>query len=354
MSTIWQIPLYSFTEVDKAGRTYLNPASSIKETEEALDIINNWRAAHGFPLQSFRAILYRYSKKVHKTPNPLIAHRIKRLPSIKLKLELNHHMRLSQMQDIGGCRVVLKDVFAVMQLVEIFKNSRIKHVPLTPKNYIDNPKDTGYRAVHLIYKYNSIEHKEYNELRIEIQVRTKLQHIWATAVETVDTLTKNALKSNIGPQDWKRFFVLMASVIAKREGTPIIPNTPENETELLNELASLSSKLSVERTLEAFTIVLANADNRRKDATYFLIELDRNRKSISITRFIQADLKFATRKYIEREKELKAKGDEVVLVSVDKPRDLRKAYPNYYADTRQFLDILREALKKDNKSKINE
>ena len=346
MTKIWQKPIHSFKEVDRAGQCYVYKRSSKKEIEAALAVINNWREAHGLPLQRFRSILYRYSKKVQNSPKPLIAHRIKRIVSIKRKLELNDHMRLSQMQDIGGCRVVLKDVYKVLELRQEFKNSRIKHVALPIKDYINNPKETGYRAIHLIYKYKSNENNDYDDLRIEIQIRTQLQHIWATAVETVDNLTKNALKSNIGPQEWKRFFVLMSSVIAKEEGTPLVPNTPEKEDDLLKELASLSKKLKVEKTLEAFTYVLTETShNDLKNATYFLIELDRNRKSITITGFIKADLRYATKKYMERENVLKAKGNEVVLVSVDKQKDLKKAYPNYYADTNEFLNILRKALK---------
>src|SRR5438270_11039884 len=83
----------------------------------------------------------------------------------------------------------------------------------------------------------------YNGLRIEIQLRSRLQLAWATAVETVSTFTGQALKSNIGDDAWKRFFALMGSSIARREGTSIIPNTPESRNELRRELRDCSQQL---------------------------------------------------------------------------------------------------------------
>ena len=58
---------------------------------------------------------------------------------------------------------------------EQLETSRIRHEPKTPKDYIQEPNpSTGYRSVHLVYKYKSDKIKEYNGLMIEIQLRTKL------------------------------------------------------------------------------------------------------------------------------------------------------------------------------------
>jgi hypothetical protein len=40
----------------------------------------------------------------------------------------------------------------------------------------------------------------YNDLKIEMQLRSQYQHAWATAVETVGTFIGQALKSSIGPE----------------------------------------------------------------------------------------------------------------------------------------------------------
>ncbi|MBR7037302.1 hypothetical protein IKI14_05690 [bacterium] len=37
----------------------------------------------------------------------------------------------------------------------------------------------------MVYKYQNAYAPEYNGLQIEIQLRTELEHLWATAVETM-------------------------------------------------------------------------------------------------------------------------------------------------------------------------
>src|ERR1700720_4229442 len=63
----------------------------------ALPIINNWRASHSFPLNTFRMNLNRTSASVDG--EALTAQRIKRMSSISLKLQRFPDMKLSQMQD---------------------------------------------------------------------------------------------------------------------------------------------------------------------------------------------------------------------------------------------------------------
>src|SRR5207237_10598270 len=122
------------------------------------------------------------------------------------------------------------------------------------KEYSTEPKEDGYRCYHVNFKYytDSPARKVYNGLRIEIQLRSRLQHIWATAVETTSTFTGQALKSNVGSEEWKRFFALMATEIAVYEKRPSVPNTPEDKTERKAEIERLSDKLQVSMVLSSW------------------------------------------------------------------------------------------------------
>src|SRR5690348_9890038 len=105
-------------------------------------------------------------------------------------------MKLSQMQDIGGCRAVVASLSDVSRLVKHYKASDMKHKLLNEDDYITAPRKSGYRSYHLIYRYFSDKKSSHNGLRIEVQIRSQLQHAWATAVETVGTFIRQALKSS--------------------------------------------------------------------------------------------------------------------------------------------------------------
>lgn len=48
---IWEVPQYSKSEINKAGSIIADPSSSKKNRDNALIILNNWRASHAYPLQ---------------------------------------------------------------------------------------------------------------------------------------------------------------------------------------------------------------------------------------------------------------------------------------------------------------
>jgi (p)ppGpp synthase/HD superfamily hydrolase len=210
----WVSPAYSRKRVDAAGVVLSSPSTpgrfDYDEWETALSVINNWRSSHSRPLYTLRFCLRRNAEKIDK--NVLVAQRIKRLSSIRLKLSLSPRMKLSQMQDIGGCRAVAESVGAVKKISERIKNSDIKHKLICEDDYIKSPKQSGYRSSHLIYKFFSDKKETHNGLRIEIQIRSQLQHAWATAVEIAGTFIHQALKSSQGESDWLRFFALMGGI----------------------------------------------------------------------------------------------------------------------------------------------
>src|SRR5690606_21046694 len=83
----------------------------------------------------------------------------------------------------------------------------------------------------------------WNNLDIEIQIRTRLQHAWATAVETVDVMKGTDLKSGGGTPDWREFFALAASAIAIQEHQPPVPGTPSTLEEIRQSLKELNARL---------------------------------------------------------------------------------------------------------------
>jgi hypothetical protein len=339
----WAKPEYSKNEVNRAGAILITPKVSRAEFEHALLVINNFRAIHNHPLNTFQTTLRIKGRQID--PHILVAQRIKRLSSIELKLSRFGTMTLSQMQDIGGCRAIVADVRDVDNLVQSYINSNIKHKLHTLDDYMESPKSTGYRGVHLIYRYFSDKIDTYNSLKIEMQIRSQYQHAWATAVEIVGIFTRQALKSSQGEQDWLRFFALMGSAIAVIEGRPLVPGTPTDPKELVREINELAARLDALNRLTAYgTAPDVLEDPTTKGHHFFLLELDIAANKLNIKGYKAADIDKATADYLEAEKRLSTKNGDAVLVSVESIAALRRAYPNYYLDTDVFLILVEDVL----------
>jgi ppGpp synthetase/RelA/SpoT-type nucleotidyltranferase len=104
----------------------------------------------------------------------LLAGRAKRTKSIirKLRREASRNMDLSRMDDIVGLRVIVPDPESQQIAIDAVRGS-IKEVR-EPFDYRDLPAGR-YRAVHLVLGEPS--------RRVEVQIRTVAQHLWADACE---------------------------------------------------------------------------------------------------------------------------------------------------------------------------
>jgi hypothetical protein len=350
----WAEPKHSKEAVNRAGNMLVRglneefekwPDTVWTEYGDALDVINNWRGSHGYPLNTFQVNLRNVSRKFED--EPLIAQRIKRLVSIGHKLDRFPSMKLSQMQDLGGCRAILKNVRTVKLVARYYlKKSGIKHSLSSMDDYITQPKASGYRGVHLVYRYYSDKKKQvYNGMKIEMQLRSTYQHAWATAVETVGMFSGQALKSSLGSQEWQRFFSLMGSTIAVREGSQPVPDVPLGRKLLLEELRDYAKRLQVENRLREYGNAVQSIATNEQGAHFYLLQLDPASGNLAITGFAVHEIEEANRKYAEAEKMVKQNpGTDAVLVSVESVNALAKAYPNYFADTRLFTELMIQAL----------
>ena len=256
-------------------------------------------------------------------------------------------MQLSKMHDIGGCRAILASVSQVEKLVLVYedaitKNPRRGGEFVKKYDYIAAPKKTGYRGVHLVYKYrsDSASLAVYSGLRIEIQLRSRIQHLWATAVETVDMFTTQALKSDIGTESWKRFFALAASAFASIEKRPLVPGTPDNIQDLKHELKKFSREVTLLEGFQKATEIVEG-----KLGKIFLLQLDSEARTIKTTGFASERLLAAQEMCLEIEKTNKDYPErQVVLVSVQSLNALPKAYPNFFLDITEFVTLIKRTI----------
>lgn len=339
---------YSIREVRRAGEAIAGDLvwtdESAPAIREAFRIANNWRDAHAYPMRSIRHSLIWHMRK--NGLDGITAARLKRMQAIRRKLR-RVRWNLNQLQDLGGCRVILPNISDVRSLAQIVQDD-VRHDVHAHDDYVQHPKDDGYRSRHLILKFDGRSDASiYNGRRIEVQIRTRLQHSWATAVEAVGLFRGEELKNHQGSDDWLRLFVLMSGEFAEAEGC-VIPRTCPEQEERRRELGRLATSLDAVNMLETINHGVRGADlplGYGYKPTHYLIRYDHDTKMVYVEpKSIPAE---ATRSYDEAEEKGNESGIEsqnIVLVEVDKVENLKRAYPNYFGDVALFLHHLQNVI----------
>ncbi|WP_027328748.1 RelA/SpoT domain-containing protein [Marinimicrobium agarilyticum] len=323
---------YSKKAVRRAGDYLISDELDIDKFFEAYEILDNWRSSHEYPIQSMLG--YFRKKAFDVDPESVVARRLKRTPSILAKLRRENGMKLDRMEDIGGCRIVVANKNQVYETRDAIVDGRTRNTLRRQRDYIKQPKKSGYRGIHLIYRYNG-QKTQYSAHSIELQIRSKVQHSWATAVEVVGTFTRQGLKASQGHDAWLNFFKYASLAFEDIENKALAKNA--NSPERL-ELIKYIERLGVLHKLRAFAVSTRHLGRDRKNKNdYFLLVLDVSKSNIGVRRYSRDHVDSATKRYAELEREYKENNDkDVVLVSAESVHGLKKAYPNYFADTTEF------------------
>lgn len=141
--------------------------SAIKQIETKLDILNK-------------------ESKVSRKRNPIetVKSRIKSPDSIAKKLEKKHlpvnfESMMTNLNDIAGVRVIcpyISDIYAVRDM--LLKQPDINLIQ--QNDYIEEPKESGYRSLHLVIEIPVYLSKTAHNVRVEIQLRTIAMDFWAS------------------------------------------------------------------------------------------------------------------------------------------------------------------------------
>lgn len=130
-----------------------------------------------------------------------VTQRLKRLNTMIDKLA-REEGRVTQMHD--GVRSVLP---SLREVQAVSRRLRKSWTIIRVRDYIAEPKDTGYRALHLIVKRSGYP--------IEVQLRTIAQDVWANQVEERGREHGIGLKFGAGGVDLQAYFVGMAELLAR-------------------------------------------------------------------------------------------------------------------------------------------
>ncbi len=265
------------------------------------------------------------SRRVNK--NAIITYRLKRIETIIGKLQrLDKKQKFARMWDISGCRCIVdndREVYKLEKLISKRFNIRKR------QDYIESPKPNGYKSLHL---YLQLEN---DENVVEVQLRNRIDHNWATLVEITDVIFDSQLKEIGKDKKLEKFLYLLS----KRKSLSF-----DNKKYIAKILRQYSY---FERLSQVFTRNYLKVRNRwltlemRESHKFFLIETKKDEipKIDSFNVFNRAESEYFKRY-------LKNQNSNIVLTHLLKPsyKNISSAYSNYILTVHSILDDINEIL----------
>ncbi|MFR1596404.1 MAG: GTP pyrophosphokinase family protein [Coprobacillus cateniformis] len=172
--------------------------------------------------------------KVKYDHNPIhhIESRLKKPESI-IKKAIDKDVTLTEKEimrhihDIAGIRVIcnyIDDVYVVAQL--LINQDDIKLIKI--KDYIQNPKDNGYRSLHLVLEVPIFLAEGVQPIHVEVQLRTIAMDFWASLEHKLKYKTDNNV-----PEDIKKELIQCAMSISELDyKMQSIHNCLNNDSEI--------------------------------------------------------------------------------------------------------------------------
>lgn len=317
--------------VDGAGRI-IRLHRNDDEYRAAIETLKRWREQHILPMDSYFDACKDITNN-QKYKGTVIAERLKRLPTIIDKLDRFPHMRLSDMQDIGGVRVILEDI---QHLIAFDQEVRELPTLKSSKNYLAKPKSSGYRGRHLVFKQNN--------MLTEIQLRTRLEHLWATAVETVDVIRGTSMKTKQSDSYWQKFFELASSAFAYMENSPMLPQHQEWDIiRLRKKIQDMMDEYPIVDSLTTYAATYNAIDNHQpeKNLYYAVVTFNSCDNKTTVAYYPEDKHQAAVHKYEELET---IPCNNNILVAVNDLKKLHDAYPNYFKDISRFMEMITSML----------
>lgn len=346
-------PPSSKREVNRAGRAISNRVG----TDKDLEIVDQWRAAHGYVINTFQIFFKRRINKINRAIE--FAQRLKRRSTVLDKIARRHPdgrplmSDVTTMQDFAGCRLIfdsIKDLKDFRTYVHSSKSMehvahKLKHDP-SKYDYIHHPKSSGYRGIHDVYAHHPRAHRRRSKesepwqgLSVEVQYRTRVQHAWATALEISDIVDGQKTKFDLNGGDRVRFFALAREILARFHEDISNAMTEMSMEELRAEFVVIEEKLGILQRLHALKASGGFDKIKRHNVLNVYKGQDGNLSLEILTFSSPSDAIDAATKLESNPKSLNA-----VYVRADNPSQVRSAYRNYFNDPADFVRLVNEAL----------
>ena len=132
----------------------------------------------------FKVLSIEFNGKFDRNPIESIKTRLKAPKSIIEKMNrigkpLTVESIEKELSDVAGVRVICSFVDDIYKLADMLALQDDIYV-LRVKDYIKNPKESGYRSLHMIVEVPIFLSKETRFMRVEVQLRTIAMDFWAS------------------------------------------------------------------------------------------------------------------------------------------------------------------------------
>jgi len=133
-----------------------------------------------------------------------IAYRLKTPESIaqklhKLGLEMTCDSAKNKLFDIAGIRIICSFARDINYLVNLFRLMP-DVIILMEKDYINHPKDSGYRSYHVILQVPVFFSGQTENVTVEVQIRTEAMNFWATLEHRVKYKFKGEIPKHLSDE----------------------------------------------------------------------------------------------------------------------------------------------------------
>jgi len=340
------------SSVRRAGKAI----SDKVETENDIALLDQWRMAHGYVLNTFKVWIRHKISAVNFDVE--FAQRLKRRNTVVDKLR-RHDVGgrplirdVTAMHDFAGCRLIFDSVDDLNKFREFMHSSRVmknvnhklKHDP-QKYDYIANPKFTGYRGVHDVFRHfprgseRGEAAKAWDGLMVEIQYRTRAQHAWATAVEISDAIDGQRTKFEMDQSERGRFFAIASELIARHHEGLAQGLSEEATSDLVLELKKLEDRLGILENLSVLRQAEVQGDFKRHNVLN-IVRVQGDEIALELYTFDSPT------DAMVKATELEASEHSInaVYVRGDNPKQIRSAYRNYFNDPVDFVALVRQAL----------
>ncbi len=196
-------------------------------TEADLRFLDEYRRSFG---EAYEIVVTAIQNELGLEPTGRPA---KSTTSITEKL-LRESIRLTQIQDIAGCRIIVSEISDQERGIESL-NKLFGRVAVVDRRELPSH---GYRAVHLIITHG--------DRLVEIQIRTSLQHLWAELSEKLSDLVDPAIKYGGGEPSIRNLLSMSSDLVSQEESQEL------QLTELRRDLPGLPSSTASEDERQRF------------------------------------------------------------------------------------------------------